>query len=261
LQGAVHYSCWKPPPPSSGRSGQPSTTDARCGSPGRVATIASSGPIETRAEVAGEPREPRFLPTPHRRETRCPRDRRSLPAPGAGRRLPRRSSTWSSRSCSCDRCSMDPCRRSNRLPSRSAAAFARWQRASSGSPEAAACCDSLVSVPLALPSASHLRYIEQVKTSTLPPLRVEPRLRSLAEGLLREGETLSSFIVDAVEERVRNRVAEDEFVKRGLASGKKARRSGKYLSAAAVMGGLRRRLDRARKAAVREPNEKGRKGQ
>ncbi|MFL5458697.1 MAG: YlcI/YnfO family protein, partial [Myxococcales bacterium] len=42
-----------------------------------------------------------------------------------------------------------------------------------------------------------------MKTSTLPPLRVEPRLRKAAEQLLREGETLSSFVVDAVEERIR----------------------------------------------------------
>jgi len=89
-----------------------------------------------------------------------------------------------------------------------------------------------------------------MKNSTLPPLRVEPRLRSEAERLLREGETLSSFIVDAVEERVRNRAADDAFVKRGLAAGEKARRSGKYTPAALVVAGLRRKLSHARKAAA-----------
>ena len=89
-----------------------------------------------------------------------------------------------------------------------------------------------------------------MKTSTLPPLRVEPRLRALVQRLLREGETLSSFIVDAVEERVRSRAIEDEFIKRGLASGEKARRFGKCVPAASVVAGLRRRLDRARKAAA-----------
>jgi hypothetical protein len=98
-----------------------------------------------------------------------------------------------------------------------------------------------------------------MKTSTLPPLRVEPRLRSEAERLLRDGETLSSFIVDAVQERVRNRMAEDEFVRRGLASAEKARRSGKYTPAALVVAGLRRKLDHARKAAVRKGGGKGRK--
>jgi hypothetical protein len=86
-----------------------------------------------------------------------------------------------------------------------------------------------------------------MKTSTLPPLRVEPRLRKEAEHVLREGETLSSFIVDAVEERVRNRVLEDEFIQGGLASVKKAEQTGKYVSAATVLAGLRRKLERAQK--------------
>jgi hypothetical protein len=98
-----------------------------------------------------------------------------------------------------------------------------------------------------------------MKTSTLPPLRVEPRLRTEAERLLREGETLSSFVVDAVEERIRNRAMEEEFVKRGLASAEKARRSGRYLGASQVVAGLRRRLASARKAAVRKPRTKARK--
>ncbi len=98
-----------------------------------------------------------------------------------------------------------------------------------------------------------------MKTSTLPPLRVEPRLRSQAERLLRAGETLSSFIVDAVEERVRNRAMEDEFIKRGLVSAERARRSGKYTPADLVVAGLRRRLDDARKAGSRGPGGKGRR--
>ena len=100
---------------------------------------------------------------------------------------------------------------------------------------------------------------KDMKTSTLPPLRVEPRLRSQAERLLRAGETLSSFIVDAVEERVRNRAMEDEFIKRGLASAERARRSGKYTPAAQVVAGLRRRLDDARKAGSRRPGRKARR--
>jgi hypothetical protein len=86
-----------------------------------------------------------------------------------------------------------------------------------------------------------------MKTSTLPPLRVEPRLRTEAERLLRHGETLSSFIVDAVEERIRNRALEEEFVQRGLASARKARHSGKYVPASEVVAGLRQRLANARK--------------
>lgn len=98
-----------------------------------------------------------------------------------------------------------------------------------------------------------------MKTSTLPPLRVEPRLRSEAERLLRAGETLSSFILDAVQERVRSRAIEEEFIKRGLASGERARRSGKYLTAAFVVEGLRRRLNRARTAEARRSAKKRRR--
>ncbi len=76
--------------------------------------------------------------------------------------------------------------------------------------------------------------------------------------MLREGETLSSFVADAVEERIRNRVHEEEFIRRGLASGEKARRSGKYTPATSVVEGLRRRLADARNAA-RMPGREARK--
>jgi hypothetical protein len=92
-------------------------------------------------------------------------------------------------------------------------------------------------------NASHLQYIyNPMKSSLLPPLRVERRLRAQAERLLREDETLSSFILRAVQEQVRTREIEDEFIKRGLASRDRARRSGKYISAAKVIDSLRCRL-------------------
>ena len=37
-----------------------------------------------------------------------------------------------------------------------------------------------------------------MKTSTLPPLRVSPELRAAAEAVLAPGESLSSFVHDAV---------------------------------------------------------------
>jgi hypothetical protein len=104
-----------------------------------------------------------------------------------------------------------------------------------------------------------MRYIQSMKTSTLPPLRVEPRLRNEAERLLRAGETLSSFILDAVQERVRSRAIEEEFIKRGLASGERARRSGKYMPAALVVERLRQRLNSARTAEARKSAKKRRR--
>ena len=38
-----------------------------------------------------------------------------------------------------------------------------------------------------------------MKTATLPPLRVDGALRAAAESLLREGETLSGFVLEAVQ--------------------------------------------------------------
>ena len=77
--------------------------------------------------------------------------------------------------------------------------------------------------------------------------------------MLRDGETLSSFILDAVEERVRSRSIEEEFIKRGLASRERARRSGRYAPAALVVEGLRQRLNRARTAEARKSTKKRRR--
>jgi hypothetical protein len=85
-----------------------------------------------------------------------------------------------------------------------------------------------------------------VKTSALPPLRVDPKLRKAAESVLREGETLSAFVLDSVQANISNRRAEAEFVARGLASEKRARRSGRYVSSTEVLRKLRERLVRAK---------------
>lgn len=85
-----------------------------------------------------------------------------------------------------------------------------------------------------------------MKTRTLPPLRVTPRLRREAESVLTEGETLSAFILDSVARNVEARRAQQMFVARGLASAALARKSGRYISAAAVVRKLSHRLAAAR---------------
>lgn len=84
-----------------------------------------------------------------------------------------------------------------------------------------------------------------MRTTTLPPLRVTPDLRRDAEAVLEEGETLSGFVLASVEQQISARRARDQFVDRGLASGAEARRTGKYISADAVLRKLKRRLDAA----------------
>ena len=88
------------------------------------------------------------------------------------------------------------------------------------------------------------------KTSTFPPLRVNEELRSAAEAALVEGETLSGFVLEAIQYNIQRRAMQQEFVARGLAARDDARRTGKYVSAEAVLAGLDKTL--ARKAAARK---------
>ncbi len=57
-----------------------------------------------------------------------------------------------------------------------------------------------------------------MKTTTLPPLRVTPELRASAEAVLDKGETLSSFVLDAVTRSIEQRRSQQQFIARGLAS-------------------------------------------
>jgi predicted transcriptional regulator len=89
-----------------------------------------------------------------------------------------------------------------------------------------------------------------MKTTTLPPLRVSRELRASAEAVLDDGETLSAFVLDAVTRSIEQRRAQQAFVARGLASLVKARRTGRYVPAGAVIRKLRGRLARAKRAVA-----------
>jgi len=93
-----------------------------------------------------------------------------------------------------------------------------------------------------------------MKTKTLPPLRVTPELRRSAESVLGRGETLSAFVLESVARNIEARRAQQAFIERGLASAVRARKTGKYVPAEAVMRKLSRRLDSARAGKV--PREK-----
>ncbi len=79
-----------------------------------------------------------------------------------------------------------------------------------------------------------------MKTATLPPLRVEPELRQQALRELRGEETLSSFVEEAVREHVERRRLQREFLARGLASAKRAKRTGLTYGIDDVMRSLER---------------------
>lgn len=85
-----------------------------------------------------------------------------------------------------------------------------------------------------------------MKTSTIPALRVDPELRKAAERVLEEGETLSSFVLESVRKSIDERRAQAEFIARGLAAERRAKRSGSYVPAADVLAKLGARLKRAR---------------
>ncbi len=85
-----------------------------------------------------------------------------------------------------------------------------------------------------------------VKTTSIPPLRVSPELRKQAEAVLEDGETLSGFVLEALNKNIEHRRARQEFIARGLASAARAKKSGKYVSADVVLKKLARKLSRAK---------------
>jgi hypothetical protein len=85
-----------------------------------------------------------------------------------------------------------------------------------------------------------------MKAATLPSIRVEAELREMLEGVLQEGESLSAFVEASVRATVNRRVEQAAFIQRGIRSLKAARRSGKCVSAEAVVLKLEDKLAAAR---------------
>ncbi len=84
-----------------------------------------------------------------------------------------------------------------------------------------------------------------MKTASMPSLRVDPELRHDAESVLREGETLSGFMEQALRASIRARRAQREFVARGLAARDEARATGEYYGADEVLDEMEQLLARA----------------
>lgn len=84
-----------------------------------------------------------------------------------------------------------------------------------------------------------------MKSSTLPSLRVKPELRQAAENILREDETLSSFMEESLRAGIQHRQAQQEFIARGLASRDEAKLTGEYYTAKDVFDELNSLLTHA----------------
>lgn len=93
---------------------------------------------------------------------------------------------------------------------------------------------------------TQLRYSGQMKTTTIPSIRVEPDFRAEVEAVLREGETLSQFVEASVRASVERRRMQAEFIARGLRSRDEAQRTGDYVDADVVLDNLQRKVDAAR---------------
>ncbi len=88
-----------------------------------------------------------------------------------------------------------------------------------------------------------------MKTSSMPSLRVDPELRHDAESVLREGETLSSFMEQALRSSIQSRRVQKEFIARGLASRDEAKRTGEYFAAEDVLSEMEDMLSQAKARA------------
>jgi hypothetical protein len=100
---------------------------------------------------------------------------------------------------------------------------------------------------------SHLHYIFRMKSSTLPPVRVEPALRSDAEAVLDEGESLSDFVASCVRDGVAWRRTQDAFLARARDAVERSEREDSGISPQDVLRQMDVRLEAARQrlAAVK----------
>lgn len=86
-----------------------------------------------------------------------------------------------------------------------------------------------------------------MKTATIPSLRVEPELRLEAESVLRQGESLSSFVEQSLRANIERRKVQQAFIARGLAARDEARQTGEYFAAEDIL----HELDNLRAAAAK----------
>lgn len=90
-----------------------------------------------------------------------------------------------------------------------------------------------------------------MKSAILPPLRVDPRIKRTIQAVLKEGETLSSFMLEAVTQTAAMRRAQQAFVAKAEARSRKAARTGKFVSSEAVFSRLEQILTRKRRPTAR----------
>jgi hypothetical protein len=88
-----------------------------------------------------------------------------------------------------------------------------------------------------------------MKTAILPQVRVEPQLRADLEAVLRDGETLSDFLVTTVRQAVDYRRMQAEFAARSDAAWSHFQPSGDAVRAGDLLAEMRSKLH-ARRAQL-----------
>ncbi|WP_421361833.1 YlcI/YnfO family protein [Agrobacterium rosae] len=90
-----------------------------------------------------------------------------------------------------------------------------------------------------------------MKTATMPSIRVTPDFREELESVLKDGETISSFMEESILREIEIRKSQSEFIKRGLAAREEAKRTGVYYTTEDVLAMMRSKLEKAKAKAAK----------
>ncbi len=85
-----------------------------------------------------------------------------------------------------------------------------------------------------------------MRTATLPAVRVSPDTRTLIESVLKEGESLSTFIVETVRQHAAWRKEDEAFHARAALASKRLAEGGKFFTAEESIARLRAQVQHAR---------------
>jgi len=90
-----------------------------------------------------------------------------------------------------------------------------------------------------------------MKTASIPSIRVEPELRRQLDDVLREKETITDFVEDAVRRAVEFRRVQVEFYARGEAGWQEHLRTGRGRSVDEVFDDIRAKAEAKRQKLLR----------
>ncbi|MEO5772225.1 MAG: YlcI/YnfO family protein [Burkholderiaceae bacterium] len=90
-----------------------------------------------------------------------------------------------------------------------------------------------------------------MRSATFPPIRVEPEVRAEVDAVLREGESLTQFIEEAVVAAAARRRVQTEFVARGEAAIERWKQVGGGHTVDEAMADLQGPLNDAKRQAAK----------